>query len=200
MRSLIAVMLFAVLAHILGSSETRQRAPAAVANVVAPKTRSVVLAERLPGKSIILMQDRQARVAKIREAVVSELATHPPEAQNWETLPREEFLDEVDSWANGLLSIMDELSAQEKVAIAQQIAHSRKFDYRCYFAYRVLAQYGQGHESLPILKSADPTERLLAYGALDRYGVAIYRQTDIALLDDSLIRLEIDSWKSGLVP
>jgi len=161
-------MLFAVLAHLLGSAENTQRRPAALNDVQKP--RSVVLNERLPGKQIPVLQDERTQVVKIREAVITELNRHPPEAQNWETLPREEFLDEVDTWASGLLSIMDELSAQEKIAIAQQVAAEQKFNYRGYFAYRVLAQYGQGHEPLPVLESHSPIEQILAQGAQSRYG------------------------------
>lgn len=199
MRSLLAIMAFAILAHILWSSEaSHQRTPAALIEL--PKARSIVLNERVVGKQIPVLEDRRSQVAKVREAVVTELAKHPPEEQNWETLPREEFLDEVDNWASGLLAIMDELSAQEKVAIAQQVAADKKFNYRGYFAYRVLAQYGQGHEPLPVLKSKDPIEQTLAYGAIDRYGVAIYRQTDKVLQNDELIQLEVDAIKSSMVP
>lgn len=200
MRSLIAVMLFALLAHLLGPARPTQRTPAAIVEL--PKPRSVILNERVVGKQIPapVLQDHRAHVSKVREAVAAELKKHPPEAQNWETLPREQFLDEVDSWASGLIAIMDELSAQEKVAVVQQIAPATKFDYRGYFAYRVLAQYGQGHEPLPILKSKDPIEQTLAYGALDRYGVELYRQTDVVLKDDRLIQLQIDAIKSSMVP
>lgn len=200
MRSLIAVMLFALLAHLLGPARSTQRTPAALVEL--PKPRSVILNERVVGKQIPapVLQDHRAHVTKVREAVAAELKKHPPEAQNWETLPREQLLEEVDTWASGLIAIMDELSAQEKVAVVQQVAPATKFDYRGYFAYRVLAQYGQGHEPLPILKSQDPLEQTLAYGALDRYGVSLYRQTDMVLKDDSLIRLHINAQKSSMVP
>lgn len=199
MRSLLAIMAFAVLAHVLWSSETnQQRSPAAVIEI--PKPRSVILSERSVGKSISVVENRRSKMSKVREAVLSELTKHPPELQNWETLPREELLEEVDNWASGLLAIMDELSAQEKVAIAQQVARDRKFDYRGYFAYRVLAQYGEGHEPVPVLKSNNPIEQALAYGALDRYGVELYRQTDVVLKDDRLIQLQIDAIKSSMVP
>lgn len=168
MRSLLAVMLFAVLAHVLWSPETTQRSPAALNEFQKP--RSVVLNERLPGKQIPVLQDPRTQAVKIREAVISELNRHPPEAEHWETLPQEEFLDEVDSWASGLLSIMDELSAQEKVAIAQQMAAEQKFNYRGYFAYRVIAQYGDGERPLPALESRSPIEQILAQGAQSRYG------------------------------
>ena len=50
MRSLLAVMLFALLAHLLGPARSPERSPASIAE--SPKPRSVILSERVVGKQI----------------------------------------------------------------------------------------------------------------------------------------------------
>jgi hypothetical protein len=96
MRSLLAVMAFAVLAHLLWSSEKTHRTPATVVINEVPRARSIVLAERVGGKDIPPLETKYA-------AVVRALEKNSPHGRSWEELPQDEFSAEVNAWGEDIL-------------------------------------------------------------------------------------------------
>ncbi len=96
MRSLLAVMAFAVLAHLLWSTEKTHRTPATVVINELPRARSIVLAERVGGKDITRPETKFAEV-------LTALERNSPHGRSWEELPQDEFIAEVNAWAEDIL-------------------------------------------------------------------------------------------------
>jgi hypothetical protein len=175
MRSLLAVMAFAVLAHILWTSESTDRTPAALVIDELPRARRIVVAERERGKTITRHETKFADV-------LMALEKNSPHGRSWEELEQDDFIAEVNNWSEEILIAAELDLGDPNVKKIGHLLYSYQDPYWKYLGYSLISRT----HFKTRLEMEDAVMMLGEHPSLEDY--ALYPETEESVSHERVVR------------